>query len=373
MKQSYNNKIVHIIPSLNKGGAERFVVDLCNELSKDSNLSITLISLKNNDDASFRNELLPSIQYLQLNKKPGFDLKCLTALTKQLKTLQPDIIHTHTAGFEYSLLYNLTANNKAAFYHTIHSLVEVNNSTLYRKRLRSFFFKQKIKPITISKEGQQLYRAAFKNENDLLIYNGTPVRKKSSAFDSLQKTFSNSKGLNFVHIGRVMKVKNQELLIQAFIQFNAQHNNIHRLNIVGDVRDEDLCLHLKTIIKDNKQIQFLGGKTNVIDYLMLSDAFCLTSYNEGMPISLIEAFSVGCIPISTAVGGIKSMIQDGNTGFLSNSLEIEDYVQTLNRFLSTKDKEKIAQNGKNEFLKKYNIAETAILYKKAYFSNIQKI
>ena len=70
----------------------------------------------------------------------------------------------------------------------------------------------------------------------------------------------------------------------------------------------------------NKNIHFIGIKTNVPDYLYASDAFCLSSNFEGMPISLIEAFACGCPSICTPVGGIVNSVKHGVTGFLSKSL-----------------------------------------------------
>lgn len=53
---------------------------------------------------------------------------------------------------------------------------------------------------------------------------------------------------------------------------------------------------------------------------------------EGMPITLVEAFSQGCIPISTPVSGAIDYIVDGDSGFLSEDFTVERYVKTLERF-----------------------------------------
>ena len=70
-----------------------------------------------------------------------------------------------------------------------------------------------------------------------------------------------------------------------------------------------------------------------------------------MPITLIECFSVGAIPLCTPVGGIINMIQDGENGFLARSSNQEDIEQILKRFLELKN-ETIAKI-KNNSLKTF--------------------
>ena len=52
----------------------------------------------------------------------------------------------------------------------------------------------------------------------------------------------------------------------------------------------------------------------------MGDAYALCSSYEGMPISLIEAIGVGCIPVCTPVGGIVDVVHNGENGFLSDGI-----------------------------------------------------
>ncbi len=65
-----------------------------------------------------------------------------------------------------------------------------------------------------------------------------------------------------------------------------------------------------------KQYNYLENCTIPLEYLKMGDAYALCSSYEGMPISLIEAIGVGCIPVCTPVGGIVDVVHNGENGFL---------------------------------------------------------
>jgi len=109
---------------------------------------------------------------------------------------------------------------------------------------------------------------------------------------------------------------------------------------------------LKSIACD--KVLFFGERHNVFDYLLNADAFCLSSIYEGMPISLIEALACGCTPICTPVGGIVNTIENGKTGYLSNSISDLDYYNSILNYLENKEEIK------KEDLEKYYISRFSI-------------
>ena len=63
-------KIIQVISSLGKGGAERLVVDLCNKFSTEKDVEIVLcVYNEKNNEPTFKNELLKSVKYINLNKQ----------------------------------------------------------------------------------------------------------------------------------------------------------------------------------------------------------------------------------------------------------------------------------------------------------------
>jgi glycosyltransferase involved in cell wall biosynthesis len=75
-------------------------------------------------------------------------------------------------------------------------------------------------------------------------------------------------------------------------------------------------------------VYFIGTVDNVVDYLLCSDIFCLSSKFEGLPISLLEAMSVGLISSCTPAGGITSVLNN-KYGYVSDNFSTDSYVKSL--------------------------------------------
>ena len=366
-------RIMHLIGDLTKGGAERFVVDLCNELAKLDQYEVFLISIcANNEEITFVKDIHKGVRYVSFNKKRGFNLGVFIALTKWLIKAKPHILHSHLNGFEYLAFY-LFLNKETIFFHTIHNIAAAECPNPFIKNFRKVWYKSnKVKPVTISYDGRETYRDYYKLNNDILIENGRQPMVTSDQCTLLIKKYKNTHD-NFilVHIGRIAIEKNQELLIRAVQKFNTTEKKKCKLIIIGEVKDKHLYQHLLAVAKEDSYVTFVGGKNNVADYLSIADAFCLSSTYEGMPISIIEALSIGCIPVCTPVGGIKQMILHGKTGFLSKDLSVDGYYEVLKEALNHPEYMMIKLSGRHIFESNYHIQVSANAHSEYYLACMQ--
>jgi|SRR5690554_207874 len=366
-------KIIQLIPNLAGGGAERFVVDLSNELAKTHEVVlITLYDTKSSD--IFLDHLVDKVQIITLGKKLGFDWRVIGKLRKAIKHIKPDIIHTHLRVLNY-LMPSIHFLGNVKIVHTIHSDAHRECRNTKIRKVRKYFFKKRIiTPVTISKTSAKSFEKAYGLSMYKLIYNGRNKPKKSNQFNTVSKEIEGYKNdLNtkiFITIGRIEKVKNQLLLVEAFKQFLNNDNVNAILLIIGGGRNNknSLAIQEKLIEMKNDKIFLLGEKNNATDYLYASDYFCLSSLFEGMPITLIEAFATGTIPISTSVGGITEMISELDDSLLSEDLTINSYYNTLKQayFLSDKKKGTIEKHAVELFSNKYSIKNCSLKYVKLY-------
>ncbi len=332
-------RILQIVYSLSPGGAERLVVDISNRLAQMGD-DVTLCVLRDDlqgNNGFYKREVSEKINYINLSIPVGLRLKNIIILFKLIKKLDPQVVHCHLNLVNY--LFPLTfIFTKIKFFQTIHSNPshEVSNSIEYWIR-RYFYSIHKMKAITISEETSQSFNAYYKTLPFGEIYNGRALPKPTALYSEIKKEIQDFKDKGntvFLHIGSCYPVKNQRMLISVFNKLIQNGEHVVLL-IIGTGFDSELGKELRSLACD--KIIFLGEKHNVSDYLLCADAFCLSSVREGMPISLIEAFACGCIPICTPVGGLVNMIENGKSGYLSKSITENDYRLSILSYLGNKE------------------------------------
>lgn len=357
-------KILEIIPDLGSGGAERLVVDLSNQLAKMGH-DITIMTLYATSSDSILNQYVSkSVSRKVLHKRRGLDLMCFFRIFKAVFMMKPDVVHAHVRAIPY-LMIPAIFYRRSRYYATIHSEAKREAGSGFAKMARFFLFKCRlVNPVTISSESKNSFEKYY-HLPSTLITNGSCEFIQSG--EDLSFYHKNVDFL-FVHIGRLLEVKNQLLLVKS-VSILLEKGYKIRLLIIGRKENMSIFEQIKPYLSDN--IVFLGEITNPRDYLNIADAFCLTSKVEGMPITLIEAFSVGCIPICTPAGGCVNMITNGINGFLSQGMSLDAYIHSLQSFIELSDEEKVTMhnNAKKTFMSKYSIETTSLMYLKMFDKN----
>lgn len=358
-------KILQMIYSLCQGGAERFVVNLSNELSRRGH-DVTIMTLRNLDgDEGFNAKFVnPSVQIISLNIKPGFSIGKVRQVEKAVIEIDPDVIHCHLNVIPY--LFRFAFFRKYRIVHTLHSLAEYTCGSRSQKYLNKFFYSSgRILPVTISEECRKSYLRLYSVTYVSQIDNGVSVPVKTKYFNEVETEISDLKMSEdtkiFIHVARFSPQKNQQMLIRAFNKLDEEGLNF-RLLIIGGKFDTPEAQGLKD--EACNKISFLGLKSNVADYLYCSDAFCLTSTYEGLPLSLLEALACGVVPISTPCGGVVDVIKP-DIGIISSGFSDVDYVQSIKRFIdgsSLFSKDKLI----SYFTENYSMETCAEKYEKVY-------
>lgn len=222
----------------------------------------------------------------------------------------------------------------------------------------NFKQKQKVKEIlnladfiiVLSEEWKEYVKTLIRDKDKIVIIHNAIIIPKD-----FEKNLDTQK---ILFLGRIGKRKGIYDLIYVLKNIIDKYPKVH-LYVGGDGEVETL----KKIIKDNKLIDnvsyigWISGKEKE-KYLKECSFFCLPSYNEGMPMALIEGMAYKNVSISTNVGGIPRLIEDGVNGFCIEPGDKERLQQILEELLNDKNKaerEQISIKARETIMNKFDI------------------
>lgn len=328
-------KIVELITFLAGGGAERFVVDLSNQLAKDHDTYlVTILDDKKEPETRnfYRSEISDSVHYVNLGIPNGLKLSSQWKIFMALKKLNPDVIHVHMIPtLKYSALaiglLSITKNVYFSVHSDLHNGYDQGLLKLYCNtlgRLRRF------KLSCLSEKNFKDFSTFYPNTPIKCITNGRAPIVATELYDSVKYEMSQIRSNEYsrllIHVARCHPVKNQKLLVEAVNSLVCSGRNIDLVIIGAGFNSKE---GEEIISNACDRIHFFGARKNVGDYMLNADIFCLSSDFEGMPITLIEACLAGVPAVSTPVCGAVDLIHDGVNGFISKSHTLDDYKEAL--------------------------------------------
>ena len=346
-------KILEIIPTLGVGGAEAFVVNLSNAFVSKGHECNVITLFEFGDGDILAQGLDTKVVKWSLDKSSGFDFKCLFKVLRQIKKSKPDIVHAHIGAITYLFIASLFYRH-CKYFATIHSEASREAGGLITRIIRKILFKLKfVTPVTISQESMQSFKDFYRLE-PVIIFNGVP-EVASDVFECYDKKI-------FIHPASCQPVKNQILLFNAFKKICERYNDVELHWFGSHSHYEALFSELSEFLGD--KIQYKGVTQDLRKYMKNARAMCLSSNMEGMPMTIIEAMSVGCIAVATPVGGCINMIDQGINGFLSSDMSVDAYAETLEKAIKLSDEELrlMRDAARHEYEQKYTISKTAHEY-----------
>ncbi len=159
--------------------------------------------------------------------------------------------------------------------------------------------------------------------------------------------------LRFLFIGRIMKDKGIEELVEAASRLKKIYNNL-QFDALGsyekDYKEKALELKKKGVIN------FHGVKDNVHDYIKKCNAVILPSYHEGMSNVLLEAASSGRPVLASNVPGCMETFDEGISGFGFEAKNVDSLVEAIIKFIELpyEEKAKMGLAGRTKMEKEFD-------------------
>lgn len=282
---------------------------------------------------------------------PWKDYKAYKRIKKIIKDFKPDIVHTHAA--KPGAVGRLAAKKMKVpvIIHTYHGHVFHSYfgglKTKFIINTERFLAKRTDTIVTISTQQLKELSTDFKiakPEKFRIIPLGLDLDKFQTDREVKRKKFRDEFRIGdhevvITIVGRLVPVKNHELFLEAIHYVLKNTNKKIKAFIVGDgetrMHLEEKAKNLGILFSTEKDSQhehplvFTSWRTDVDIINAGSDIITLTSFNEGTPVSLIEAQAANKPIVSTRVGGIEDVVQEGETALLSEINDKENFFKNL--------------------------------------------
>ena len=325
------------------------------------------------------------IDYLELNapeipctRIKGFgrrvslkeDLLAFFYLAREIKKFKPDYIHTHTA--KAGVLGRTAAIlvfSPAKLIHTFHGHLLHGYFSPFKTKLVVLIEKLlATRSTTLVSVGEQvrddLLAAGVGRQDQFRIippgvYLGA-IPKSHLIRTSLDIPESSTV---ITFLGRITKVKRPDRFAQVALQISKQTPNIYFLIVGSGELEEILKSELSTI---SSKVKFLGWRNDIENILEATDIMLLTSDNEGTPVSAIQAGMAGIPTVSTNVGSVSKIIEDGVSGILTslNPSEIVEQLQKLIR--DTKLRQTLGERAKLDITEHFSVSQLIKKHEEIY-------
>ena len=151
-------------------------------------------------------------------------------------------------------------------------------------------------------------------------------------------------------------IKNHKMFLDAAKNIICDNKDMDvKFVIVGD---GECSAELKERVKQSgleKNVVFTGWRHELASVYAGLDIIALTSFNEGTPVSIIEAFACAKPVVATDVGGVKDVVSHGENGFLVKSNDVKGFSDKLVDLLRDKEKRmRFGINGRESVKTKYS-------------------
>lgn len=279
------------------------------------------------------------------------DLTSFRKIKKLIKEFKPDIVHTHAAkagalGRIAAMQCKVPVMVHTYHGHYFHSYFNPVKTKVFLEIER--WLARKTNAIVAISESQKLELGTIHKvcqpEKIHVIPLGFDLSRFTENMENKRKHFREQYGVkeNEVAIGiigRLVPIKNHSMFLKAIHKVFAQTKFPVKAFIIGDGEDRSK-IEQEAIAsgftfstpekKDESAKLIFTSWIKEIDIAVAGlDIIALTSFNEGTPVSLIEAQAAGKPVVSTRVGGVEEVIIENETGLLSQSNDADTFAMQL--------------------------------------------
>lgn len=334
-------KILYVITSTHTGGAEKALASLVLQTLKQHQVKVVCLKPLG---AVARELQQAGAEVISLNMKGFLPFGIVKKLQAEIDIFQPDIVHAMLfRGIEFTRLACAGKGIK---------LISTPHFDLSKK---NFFFRfidkllKNLDTLTVAESFSTarylVEKQRYQKEKVYLLPNGAD---KNSFFkdNSLRTVMRKRYGFSpddvvFISVARLAPVKDPIILLQAFRNIWRNHPSA-KLVYVGEGTERAKLENFICQSGMEKAVLLAGEQTNINDWLNMADVFVLSSIEESLPISLLEALQTGLPCVVSKVGDMPLWIEHGKNGFVFQPKDVLVLSCFLTELLNREKREEMA-------------------------------
>ena len=360
-------RVVHLVPHLNYGGVQEVVRSLALEQKARGHDVSVLCWEYPGDHPEAENILIRAgVSVQAARNESDHRLASLRTLRSRLGSAKIDILHIHNP-FEYCFYGGVAARLRRGTKVVI-SLHATAMFDRFGKKHRMFFVLGALlahRIVSVCDEIRDVARDRFRisrrklavveNGIDVAPYLQLPLRTRGER-------------VIFGSVGRISKVKNQPLLVEAFA-LAYQRNSSIGLHFLGGGVDEVPALRELAVERGvGDHVDFSPFSADVAGFLSEIDVFVLPSRSEGLPLSLVEAIAAGLPVIATDVGGVRKVIETTQSGWVCASNDPQSMMEAMIASLSDEKGSQRAERARSIVSQQYVVERMTDDYERIYMA-----
>jgi L-malate glycosyltransferase len=300
-------KIAHVVDSMEIGGAETLVSQMC-ELQREQGHEAEVYAIAALGPLG---ERMRANRFLVQANVGRHQIDSSWSFLKIFRSSRPDVVHLHNPTPAMYAAASARIAGVPSIVSTRHSLVAPPRNPMVERRYKiAALFCDWIVGICDATTNNIRDAGNAPDRKIVRVYNGSAPMVRTAVERRIPKT-----RFTLLYVGRLEAVKNLELLLDA-VRGTLDSLPDIELWIVGDgtrrthleQRSEELGL--------NANVRFWGQQLDVAPFYASADAFIMSSISEGLPMSLLQALSVGLPVIVTDVGGMAEVARLSNAGIV---------------------------------------------------------
>lgn len=320
-------KILHVVESLDVGGAEHMVVGL-SRLQTANGHAVSIACLFREGQLA-RCARRAGADVVDLGKRAGLDFGAVLRLRKWLRIKNPEVLHSHNPAAHYYAVAAALGLGTRRVINTRHGMGS-EGAGERRELLFRVAMRRTDCAVAVCEAARKSFvdRGYIAEDKAVTIPNGIDLNRFARGEELAKRMLLASLSVSgsplvFGSVGRLSAVKDQVTMLRAFHKFVQQLTNVTVglgptaiLVIAGNGEESGVLEHERNLLGLDESVFLLGQRDDIPHLLAGFDAFVLSSRSEGYSLALVEAAATGLPIVATDVGGNAEIVQDEVTGLL---------------------------------------------------------